>query len=153
MQPWPPGSEPTAPPSSGVNPGGPYYQDRPAEGQYPGGAPLPPSEVSGYQQQPYQSYGPVPPAGYAYPTPYVVAQAPSNGLGTAGFVTGLLGLIFFWVPGVGLVLGILGIVLGAAGISAGRKSGAGTGLAIAGLVLGIVSLVPAIIVISAVSNA
>ena len=100
--------------------------------------------------QPQGQYGP-PPA-YGYPGTVVVQQAPSNGLGTAGFVTGLLGLILCWVPILGIILGLLGIILGGVGISTGHKKGAGTGLAIAGLVLGLIALVPAIIIIAAVSS-
>jgi hypothetical protein len=85
------------------------------------------------------------------PTVYV-QQAPSNGLGTAGFVTGLLGLIFCWVPALGIILALLGVIMGGVGISAGKKKGASTGLAIAGLVLGIIALIPAIIIISAVAS-
>jgi len=94
----------------------------------------------------------MPPQGYAYPGAVIVQQSPSNGIGTAGFVTGLLGLIFSWVPVVGLILGLLGIILGGIGISSGQKKGAGTGLAIAGLVLGLISLVPSIIFLAAVSS-
>lgn len=104
------------------------------------------------QNQPYPqaAYG-VPPA-YGYAPQVIVHQTPSNGLGVGGFVCGLLGLIFFWVPFFGLVLGLLGLILGGAGISSGRKSGAGIGLAIAGLVLGLVSLIPAAIIIAALSS-
>lgn len=74
--------------------------------------------------------------------PPVFHSPPGNGVGVAGFVTGLLGLIFFWIPLVGLALSILGTVMGGVGLSQGRKvPGTPTGLAIAGLVLGIVGLV------------
>jgi hypothetical protein len=82
----------------------------------------------------------------------VVQSARSNVLGVAGFVTGLSGLIFFRVPALGLILGSLGVILGGAAYSAARKAGSSNGLAIAGLVLGIVSLIPAIIVLTAPSN-
>ncbi len=96
------------------------------------------------------SYPPFQAMPYTY-QPVLVAQ-PSNGLGVAGFVTGLLGLLMCWVPGVGIVLGSLGVVLGGVGMSAGRKNGTGTGLALTGLILGIVSLVPAFIVLATLSN-
>ena len=102
----------------------------------------------------YPQPGPYPtqyPIAYAV-APVVVQQPRSNGLGVAGFVTGLLGLIFFWVPGLGLVLGALGIVLGGVAVSASRKVGSNNGLGIAGLILGIVSLIPAILVLIALSN-
>lgn len=85
------------------------------------------------QYQPYQSA----PYGYGYP-----ATQKSNGLGIAGFVCGLLGLVLFWFPILGLLLAVIGVILGGTGISAGRRDGSGTGLAIAGLVLGLVALIP-----------
>lgn len=58
-------------------------------------------------------------------------QVPSsNGLGTAGFVLALLGLILCWVPMVNFVLWILGLILSLIGIFKRPR-----GLAIAGLVL------------------
>jgi apolipoprotein N-acyltransferase len=42
------------------------------------------------------------------------ARGAGNGMGVAGFVTGLVGLSMWWLtPIVGIVLGILGVVLGA----------------------------------------
>lgn len=120
---------------------------QPGAGSHPSG-PLP---AQPYPAPPVPQYAPQPQ--YGYPAPVVIAQTPGNGLGTAGFVTGLLGLIFCWVPVFGLILGVLGIVLGGAGMSYARKNRASSGLAIAGLVLGIISLVPAIIVIAALSSA
>ena len=106
--------------------------------------PEPYGAVSSASQQPV----------YAQPqTVYVQnAPAPSNGLGVAGFVLGLLGLIFCWVPGLGITLAVLGLILGGVGIATGKKKGAPVGLAIAGLVLGIIALIPAIIIIAAVAS-
>jgi hypothetical protein len=92
-----------------------------------------------------------PPPAYPPPgQPYGAVPQQGNGMGVAGFVTGLLGLIFFWVPFIGFVLGLLGVILGGAGISHGNKTHAPKGLAIAGLVLGIISLVPAVLVLAAI---
>jgi hypothetical protein len=76
-----------------------------------------------------------------YPQPAVPAQ---DGLGTAGFVLGLIGLIFSPIPFVGVIawpLVILGLVFSAVGV-ARASSGRATnkGLAIAGLVLSIIGL-------------
>ena len=102
---------------------------------------------------PQQGYAPVPQQGYAPQTVFVQAPAkPGNGLGVAGFVTGLLGLIFCWVPFLGIVLALLGVIMGGVGITTGKKKGASTGLAIAGLVLGIIALIPAIVIISAAAS-
>lgn len=92
----------------------------------------------------------------AYPNamqPVIVMQpANSNGMGTAGFVTGLIGLIFCWVPVLGIILAALGIIFGGVASSASRKAGTNNSLAIAGLVLGVIALVIAILLIIAVSS-
>lgn len=85
---------------------------------------------------------PSPPAA---PTP----GQPKNGLGTAGFVLGLIGLIFAFIPLIGVVawpLTILGLIFGALG-TARARSGKATnkGLAITGLVLSVIGLVICII--------
>jgi hypothetical protein len=93
------------------------------------------------------------PQGYAPQPVFVQAPAqPGNGLGVAGFVTGLLGLLFCWVPVLGIILALLGVIMGGVGIPQGKKKGAPTGLSIAGLVLGIIALIPAIIIISAAAS-
>ncbi|KAA2264767.1 DUF4190 domain-containing protein [Solihabitans fulvus] len=95
--------------------------------------------------QPY----PVQPGGYPAP-----AQ-PQNGLGTSGFVLGLLGAIFSWIPIIGVIawpLSIVGAVLSAVGLSKANKGQANNkGLAIAGLVLSIVGLVVCILWVAAFS--
>ncbi|MBN9746720.1 MULTISPECIES: DUF4190 domain-containing protein [Amycolatopsis] len=79
------------------------------------------------------------------PAPYPAPPAqPKNGLGTAGFVLGLIGLIFSFVPVVGLVawpLVILGIIFSALGFVRTRSGKAtNKGLSIAGLVLSVIGL-------------
>ena len=85
-------------------------------------------------------------AGHSAATPARTGPSGSNGIGTTGFVTGLLGLVLFWVPIVGVVLGVLGVVLGGVGISRGRRTGAPTGLAVAGVVLGALAIVLFVVV-------
>ena len=72
----------------------------------------------------------------------VAGRSGSNGMGVAGFVTGLLSLLAGWlfVP-VGVVLGLLGVVLGGVGRARARREGSPTGLATAGIVLGALGLV------------
>jgi hypothetical protein len=77
---------------------------------------------------------------------YVVPQRPGRGLQVAGFVCGLLALIFgllgfftfiLWVP-----LGVLGLIFGLVGVSkAKRVIGAPTGLGRAGWILALVGMV------------
>jgi hypothetical protein len=68
-----------------------------------------------------------------------------NGVGTAGFVLGLVGFLLSFIPIIGLVawpLVILGLVLGLIGVARARKGRAtNRGLAIAGVVLSVLGLV------------
>ena len=89
------------------------------------------------QQQPY----PQQPGHGGYP-PH---RAPQNGLGTAGFVLGLIGLLFSFIPVIGVIawpLVLLGLVLAGIGVSRARAGRAtNKGLAIAGLVCASLGLV------------
>ncbi|MDA3646699.1 DUF4190 domain-containing protein [Saccharopolyspora indica] len=82
---------------------------------------------------------------------------PRNGLGTAGFVLGLVGLLFSFVPFVGIIawpLVILGLIFSIIGIIRARKGAAtNKGLAIAGTALSAVGLVVCIIWMAAVGSA
>ena len=69
-----------------------------------------------------------------------------NGLGIAGFVVALVGLLLFWIPVFGVVLAVVGVTLSAVGLRASRKYLAPhKGLSIAGLVLGLIALVVSIL--------
>lgn len=85
------------------------------------------------------SYAPMPPSSGMPVSQY------KNGLGTAGFVLGLVGLIFAFIPIIGVVawpLTILGLVFGIIGtLRAGRGQANNKGMAIAGTVLSAVGLV------------
>src|SRR5262245_40491619 len=73
----------------------------------------------------------------------------SNGLATAGFILGLLGLLGSWIPVLnilGIVLGVLGVVLAGVGLAKSKKANAGKGLAIAGIVLGALAVIFAILI-------
>lgn len=82
---------------------------------------------------------------YAPNPPQQSAVKPSNGLGTAGFVIGLIGLVLSFIPLIGVVawpLVILGIIFSSVGISKAVKGRAtNKGLAIAGLVVSVIGLV------------
>lgn len=85
-------------------------------------------------------------------------QGGSNGLGTAGFVCGLLATIFGLIPFLfflSFVLGLLGIVFGAIGWRRVRREPhrGGKGLSIAGLILGLIGFVLAIVSIAAINAA
>ncbi|MBW4715928.1 MmpS family transport accessory protein [Saccharothrix obliqua] len=88
---------------------------------------------------------------------HAAPRPPRNGLGTAGFVLGLVGLLFSFIPVIGVVawpLVILGLVLGGIGV-ARALGGAATnkGLAIAGVVLSAVGLVICIVWLAAFGKA
>jgi hypothetical protein len=92
--------------------------------------------------------------------PAPVPATGSNGLATAGFVLGLLGLLSSWIPFlniVGIILGVVGVVLAAVGLARSKKVNAGRGLAIAGLVLGVLAVIIAVLInavfVSAVDKA
>jgi len=104
-----------------------------------------PPAPQGYQAPPPQPYG----APVAQPYGYApVPQQQGNGLGVAGFVTGLVGLVLCWVPWFGMLLGLVGIVLSGIGIAQGKKKGVSIGLAIAGLVCGILAVLVWIVLLA-----
>jgi hypothetical protein len=83
-----------------------------------------------------------------YPPP-PVRPAPKNGLGTAGFVLGLLGLLFSFIPLIGIIawpLVILGLILSGVGLVRARSGRAtNTGLAVAGLTCSALGLIVCIL--------
>ncbi|WP_175411247.1 DUF4190 domain-containing protein [Streptomyces sp. TRM64462] len=131
--------------------------------QQPGGfGPSPYS--SGQPPQPGYGYPnaatpPPPPVGYPavppQPSPY--GAQPANGMGTAGLVCGIIGIVLnvtiaFWF--VGLILGILAIIFGAVGKGKVKRGEAtNKGAANAGLVMGIIAtvLLPSLILLFAIS--
>ncbi|MFJ7217519.1 DUF4190 domain-containing protein [Amycolatopsis sp. NPDC098790] len=82
---------------------------------------------------------------YAPMPPMSAPVQPKNGLGTAGFVLGLVGLIFAFIPIIGVIawpLVILGLVFGIVGLlRANRGQASNKGLAIAAVVLSAIGLV------------
>jgi hypothetical protein len=65
-----------------------------------------------------------------------VNQKTGNGIGVAGFVLALLGLIFSWVPVIGWIFWLLGLIFSAVGMTKKPK-----GLAIAGLIISLIDLI------------
>lgn len=74
----------------------------------------------------------------------------TSGLAIASIVCGILSLVFFWVPLVGFLLGIIAIIFGAVAIrQIGREPNlGGRGMAVAGLVCGIVGVAGWVILIA-----
>lgn len=92
-----------------------------------------------------------------YAPPQTPAAPPRNGLGTAGFVLGLVGLVFSFIPIIGVVawpMVILGLIFGAVGYSRCRSGRAtNKGLSIAAVVLSIVGLLVCILYATAFAKA
>lgn len=91
-------------------------------------------------QQPYpQGYG----QPYAQQPP-----PPSNGLGVAALVLGILAILLAFIPILGFVaypLAIVGIILGLVGLGRVRKGRASRGITVAGLIASVVGLVLVIV--------
>lgn len=82
----------------------------------------------------------VPPAGDQpeWSTP----SSPSNGIGIAALVVGIVALVLCWIPFLGLVLAIVALVLGIVGIrKASRGEATNKGMAITGVVTGGLAIV------------
>jgi hypothetical protein len=97
-----------------------------------------------YPQQP--GYGGHPPQ-----------RSPQNGLGTAGFVLGLIGLLFSFIPVIGVIawpLVLLGLVFAGIGLSRARSGRAtNKGLTIAGLTCASLGLLMCVLYTAAFSSA
>ncbi|MGH4035375.1 DUF4190 domain-containing protein [Actinomycetota bacterium Odt1-20B] len=116
-----PGGEPVPPPP--LSPDGP--------GQMPYGYP-------GYPAYPGQQMQPGQP-GYGWPG--MAMAAPSNGLGIAGLVLGIISAVGFCLWPIAIVLGILAVIFGAIGRGRWRRGEATNGgQALAGLICGIVGI-------------
>lgn len=76
------------------------------------------------------------------------APKKSNGMGTAGFVLALLGLILCWIPVLDWILWLLGLIFSIIGVFRQPK-----GLAIAGLVISCLGLIILIVVLGAIGAA
>ena len=127
-------------PNNGTPPyADPTYQDA--------GTPYPPPQPNTAYAQPgnyeRQSYYPSGGRQAMYPpqpayVPYSgYSTGQTNGPGIAGMVLGIIGVIMFWFPFVGLAVSIIGLALS----SVGMKRFEGKGFAVAGLVLSIIGVV------------
>jgi hypothetical protein len=78
------------------------------------------------------------------PQPQAYPAQPSNSMGVTSLVLGIVGLVFSFIPVIGVIawpLVILGIIFGGVGINkANQVPGMQKGMAIAGLVCSIVGL-------------
>ncbi|MFF9770994.1 DUF4190 domain-containing protein [Streptomyces sp. NPDC014636] len=125
------GAEPVPPPP--IAPGGP--------GQVPYGYPGT-TPTYGYPGAPHAPY----PAGHGYGYGWPGMQpVPSNGMGTASLVLGILSAVGFLLWPIAMVLGILAVIFGALGRGkASRREATNPGVALAGLICGAAGLVLAV---------
>lgn len=72
----------------------------------------------------------------------------SNGLGTAGFITSLLGLLLSWVPVLGWFLWLVGALLSLIGVFKSPR-----GLAITGIILSLITLGIGMLFVELISSA
>ncbi|MGW3171550.1 DUF4190 domain-containing protein [Streptomyces sp. NPDC001153] len=145
-----PPANPYAPPAA------PAYPYAPPAAQHTGPEPVPPPPIApdGPGQVPYGYPGMPSAYGYPgrpqqpYPGPYGwpgMQPLPSNGMGTASLVLGILASICFLLWPVALILGVLAIVFGALGRGkAGRGEATNPGMALAGLICGASGIVLAL---------
>ncbi|MBM7441694.1 DUF4190 domain-containing protein [Streptomyces sp. HB132] len=122
-----------APPVGPNGPGQHGYPSAPAAPSaaygYPS-APAAPSAAYGYPG--YPGYGGQPPWG----------PAPTNGLGTAAMVLGIIAVVGFCMYGLGVILGVLALIFGIVGRGRARRGEATNGgMALAGIILGSVGIV------------
>lgn len=125
-----PAPTPSAVPPPPMGPGGPGHQaPPPAAGHY------------GYPAPPVQPYGGYP--GYdAYGGQQPWGPQPSNGLGTAALVLGIISVVGFCLYGLNIILGILALIFGIIGLGRAKRGEAtNRGMAIAGIITGSVGIV------------
>ncbi|MFJ7942065.1 DUF4190 domain-containing protein [Streptomyces sp. NPDC096354] len=127
-----PGEVPPPP----IAPNGPGQQVPPAAGQY------------GYPAAPGPQYGSYP--GYSGYGQTSWGSAPSNGMGTAAMVLGILAVCLFCIYGIpSLILGALALIFGILGRKRVQRGEAtNSGQALAGIIMGSIGIVFGLAIIS-----
>ncbi len=74
-----------------------------------------------------------------------VTTEKGNGVGTAGFILALLGVVLFWIPFVGWILGVLGLILSFVGVFSEPR-----GFAIAGLAISFIDVFVLLILLTTI---
>ena len=78
---------------------------------------------------------------YQQPDNYFTNKRPTNGLGIASMILGILGLLLSFAFGIGGILAVVGLILAIVAMAKGARDG----MTITGLILSIVSIVLSII--------
>ncbi|MGP3981193.1 DUF4190 domain-containing protein [Streptomyces sp. KR80] len=145
----PPATAMPAPPSgTGAVPPPPIAPTGPGQpgpyGSPYGGSPYGTAGYGGAQPGGYPGYQGHPGSGYGQGW-QAMPMGPSNGLGVAALVLGIIGTVLFFANVFAVILGILAIIFGAVGRAKAAKGEATNGgQALAGLILGVVAIVAAI---------
>lgn len=77
-----------------------------------------------------------PPANVTQHQQQVVVVRPTNSMGTAAGVLGIVGIVLIWVPFVGGLLCLLGLIFGVLALMKGRRENLPVGMAITGIATG-----------------
>lgn len=83
---------------------------------------------------------PAPPTPLVTPISAIPQASPNDGKATAALVLGIIGMIMWCLPILGLPIGIVGIVLGAKGLDSSKR-----GMAMAGLIMSILCVAFALV--------
>ena len=105
----------------------------------------PPTRFHSIQPAPQAVYTPQQPQ-QANQTTVVVNEHKSNGIGTAGFVFALLGILLSWIPVVDFVIWFLGLLFSFIGLFKSPR-----GLAITGFLLSIIGIIIIIAIFDSIS--
>jgi hypothetical protein len=126
-----------------------------SENQPPGGYNAPPgpgwwlaSDGNWYppEQAPQQPAPPPVQQTYMAPPPQpVYVTNRTNGIATAGMVLGIVGICLFFIPFLGVILGILAVVFGAIGIGNAKKGHGNRSRAVSGIATGIVAAIVSVL--------
>lgn len=116
----------------------PYGNQQYAQNPY--GAQQPQSGAPVYSQTPYGAQQQYNQQSFGQPVKAVVYDAvpDKNGTAVGALVCSILGLVFFWIPGLDIILCLAGLICG---IIAMAKGHGGKGMAIAALVLSIIGCI------------
>jgi hypothetical protein len=127
-----------------------YGQQAPQYGQQ---APQYGQQAPQYGQPGQGQYSAAPPVSGEYgaaPSGYTEARPPSNGMGLAALILGVVAVLGAWIPLVNLisiVLAILGIVLGFMGLrKVKRREATNRGMALTGIILSAFALLVSIVI-------
>ena len=98
---------------------------------------LPPENGNASENEPRQ---PAPQQQVVHVTQQVSARPPSNGLGSAAGVLGIVGLVLIWVPFLGGILTFLALIFGIISTIKGRQENLPIGMAVTGIATGAVGV-------------